>query len=61
MSIDEIRRLHYKEEGREEGEIKKAIEIAKKLLRKGVSIDIIVESTDLTIEEVENIKKEVVN
>ncbi|MBX4261265.1 hypothetical protein KTC96_06750 [Clostridium estertheticum] len=60
MSIDEIRRLHYKEEGREEGEIKKAIEIAKKLLRKGVSIDIIVESTDLTIEEVENIKKEVV-
>ncbi|MCB2355329.1 hypothetical protein [Clostridium estertheticum] len=54
MSIDEIRRLHYKEEGREEGEIKKTIEIAKKLLRKGVSIDIIVESTDLTIEEVVN-------
>jgi len=61
LSIDEIRRLHYKEEGREEGEIKKAMEIAKRLLRKGVPIDIIVESTDLTIEEVENIKKEVVN
>ncbi|MGH4049885.1 MAG: Rpn family recombination-promoting nuclease/putative transposase [Clostridium sp.] len=61
LSIDEIRKLHYKEEGREEGEIKKAIEIAKKLLRKGVSIDIIVESTDLTVEEVEDIKKEFVN
>ena len=65
MTIDEIRKLHYKEEGREEGreegEMNKAIEIAKKLLRKGVSIDIIVESTDLTIEEVENIKKEVAN
>ncbi|MGV8983307.1 Rpn family recombination-promoting nuclease/putative transposase [Clostridium sp.] len=65
LSIEEIRKLHYKEEGREEGreegEIKKAIEIAKKLLRKGVSMDIIVESTDLTIEEVEGIKNEISN
>ncbi|MBW9151466.1 hypothetical protein [Clostridium estertheticum] len=65
MTIDDIRKLHYKEEGREEGreegEMKKAVEIAKKLLRKGVSIDIVVESTELTMEEVESINKELFN
>ncbi|WP_290445857.1 hypothetical protein [Clostridium estertheticum] len=41
--------------------MKKAVEIAKKLLLKGVSIDIVVESTELTMKEVESINKELFN
>ena len=52
-----------KEEGREEGreeEREKAkedkIKIAKKMLRRGTSVNIVAEDTELSIEEVENIK-----
>ena len=72
MTIDEIRKLHYKKEGREEGREEgrkegreKAkedkIKIAKKMLLRGTSVNIIAEDTELTIEEVENIKKEMSN
>ena len=42
--------------GKEEGIKQKAIEIAKNLLEKNISIEIIVETTGLTQEEVEKIK-----
>lgn len=44
--------MNYAEE---DGKKKKAREIAKKLLKKGVSIEIIVESTGLTKEEIEEL------
>ncbi len=44
------------EEGKEAGEKKKAIEIAKKAILKGMDNETIKELTDLTIEEIETIK-----
>ena len=52
--IDEFREL-----GHEEGVREKAIETAKKMLQKGYNITDISECTDLSIEEVEKLKKEV--
>ena len=46
-----------REEGIEEGEKKKTIEIAKEMLAKGIEIELIKEITKLTEEELENIKK----
>ena len=46
---------HAKEVGREEGKIEGKIETAKKLLKKGMPIDAIMEVTDLTEEEIEKI------
>ena len=65
LTIEEIRKLHYKEEGREEGreegieigEDKKAINIAKKMLKRGDLIDDIVELTELPEEKILEIKK----
>ena len=50
----------YREEGREEGRIegedKKAIEIAQNLFKMRLSIEIIIESTGLSKEEIEKLK-----
>ena len=46
-----------REEGIEEGEKKKTIEIAKEMLAKGIEIELIKEITKLSEEELENIKK----
>ncbi|WPY01780.1 PD-(D/E)XK nuclease family transposase (plasmid) [Candidatus Trichorickettsia mobilis] len=45
-----------REEGRAEGEIKKAIEIAKKMLAKRKTIEEIMEFTDLPLAEIEKLK-----
>jgi len=45
-----------KEEGREEGEKKKAIEVAKTLLKNNIDIQIIATSTGLSISEIEDLK-----
>lgn len=48
--------LEYgRKEGREEGERNKAIEIARKMKSKGMSIESIIEITELTKEEIENL------
>ena len=52
--IDEFREL-----GHEEGVREKAIETAKKMLRDNLDSNIISKYTDLSIEEVEKLKKEV--
>ena len=44
------------QEGVEQGEKKKQIEIAKKLLKKGMTIEEIVEITELSKEELEKLK-----
>ena len=46
----------YRKEGLKEGEKKKAIEIATRLLSKGFSIEEVAEDTGLTIEEVKKIQ-----
>ena len=43
--------------GEKHGELKKSKEIAKKLLEKNISIEIIEETTGLTKEEIEKLKK----
>lgn len=53
MTIDEIRKLYYQQKVKED--------VAKKLLEKGISVEIVVESTDLSLEEVEILKKEISN
>ena len=45
-----------KEEGRKEGEKRKSIEIARKLLGAGISDEVIAASTGLTINEIQNLK-----
>lgn len=56
MTVEQIRKMHYKKEGREEGEKKKAREIAKNLLdvldNKTIS-----EKTGLTEKEVEQLRE----
>jgi len=49
-------RLRGKAEGIEIGEAKRNIEIAKNLLKAGLSIDLITESTGLTEKEIEELK-----
>jgi predicted transposase/invertase (TIGR01784 family) len=45
---------------REEGEYKKALETSKRMIRDGMPLDVISKYTELTIEELEKLKKEVV-
>jgi len=52
----EIGLVEGKEVGRDEGEKKKAIDIAKKLLKKNIDINIILETTGLTAEDILKIK-----
>ncbi len=47
--------LEGREEGREEGEIKKAKEIARKMKLTGLSIEMIEDMTGLTKHEIENL------
>jgi predicted transposase/invertase (TIGR01784 family) len=56
---DEMARMRgSKAEGRAEGEKKKAIEVARKLLQRGIQTDIIVETTGLPPEKIANLGKE---
>ncbi len=48
--------LKGKLEGKKEGEHQKSIEIAKKMLKKGSSVEDVAEMTELSIDEIENIK-----
>jgi predicted transposase/invertase (TIGR01784 family) len=48
-----------KKEGREEGERKKALDIAKKMIKKGMDIETIEEFTGLTKKEIVELKKEI--
>lgn len=56
MSIDEIRKLHYKEEGKKIGENKKAIEIAKEMLLDNEPIEKIIKYSKLTKDEIEKLR-----
>ena len=54
---DVINQLYYaKEEGLAEGEAKKSLEIAKKMLKEGLSVDLICRTTGLSEEEVLKLK-----
>jgi predicted transposase/invertase (TIGR01784 family) len=48
----------YHEKGKEEGKLEGKTEVAKKMLAKNISIDEIVELTELTREQVEKLKKQ---
>ena len=48
-----------KAEGLEAGAKEKGIEIAKNFLKNGISIDLVSESTGLSVEELKELKKEV--
>ncbi|MGL9717625.1 MAG: hypothetical protein ACR5K9_02855 [Wolbachia sp.] len=45
--------------GHEKGEMKAKIAVAKNLLKAGVSVDLIAESTSLSLDEIEQLKEEV--
>ena len=50
---DVINQLYYaKEEGLAEGKTEERLEIAKKMLKEGLSVDLICRTTDLSEEEV---------
>ncbi|MGH4125763.1 MAG: Rpn family recombination-promoting nuclease/putative transposase [Clostridium sp.] len=56
LSIDEIRKLHYKEEGREEGKFEERIGIATEMLLDGESIEKIKKYSKLSEEEITKLK-----
>ena len=49
----------WKEEGKDEGKKEKQMEIAKNLIQKGLDNDFIVETTGLSLEEVEAMRAEI--
>ena len=51
-------RQKWIEEGETKGEVKKANEMARKLLRGGVAVDVIVEASGLTVAEVKELKRQ---
>ena len=56
---DVINQLYYaKEEGLAEGKTEERLEIAKKMLKEGLSVDFICQMTDLSEEEVLKLKSE---
>ena len=55
MPLEKARRKE-KQNGIEEGAKEKQIEIAKKMIKKGMSIDEIMELTNLSEEEIEKLK-----
>lgn len=55
--MDNLASEHFlREEGKAEGEIRKAIQIAQNLLRAGLNSNLISESTGLSIEEIEKLR-----
>ena len=50
---------HAKEEGREEGEQQKALEIARNLLESELSVDLVIKTTILSEEEVKNLEAKI--
>ncbi|MGF9796869.1 Rpn family recombination-promoting nuclease/putative transposase [Brevibacillus agri] len=54
----EIRQQKAREEGLAEGERQKAIQMAKKMLARGKDVEEIAEFTELTVEEIEQLKKQ---
>ncbi len=61
MTIDEIRKIHYTQKGREEGIKEGKIKIAENLLKMGLDVEKIAIAAELTVEEVEEIKKKMIN
>ncbi|MEL7597760.1 MAG: hypothetical protein AAGU01_06105 [Clostridiaceae bacterium] len=65
MTIDEIRKIYYTQKGREEGReeaIKEGIiKIAENLLKMGLDVEKIAIAAEFTVEEVEEIKKKMIN
>jgi hypothetical protein len=61
MTIDEIRKLHYKEEGREEGEMKKAMEMAKEMILDGEGDEKIKRYTKLEEKTIGELRKGLIN
>ncbi len=61
MTIDEIRKIHYTQKGREEGIKEGKIKTAENLLKMGLDVEKIAIAAELTVEEVEEIKKKMIN
>ena len=61
VAVQEYGYVHGKEEGREEGReegiVEGKIQIAKKMLEKNLDIELIMETTGLTKEEIEKVKE----
>ncbi len=66
MSVQYTAKIEAKEEGKREGKIEgkwegkqeKAIEIAKRMIKRGIETAIIAEDTGLSIEQIEQLRKE---
>jgi predicted transposase/invertase (TIGR01784 family) len=50
---------HAEDKGREEGEQKKALEIARNLLESGLSVDLVIKTTSLSEKEVKNLEAKI--
>lgn len=68
MTIDDIRRIYYTQKGREEGieegrkeRQEEKIKVVKNLLKMGLDIEKIAEATELTVDQVEEIKNKMIN
>lgn len=58
---DMMKRIGLHEKFKNKGKNEGRKEIAKKMLRRGTPVDIVAEDTSLSIDEVDNLKKELSN
>lgn len=57
MTVDQIRQKYYEQKGREEGVKKTAVN----LLKMGMSDTVVAEGTGLTLDEIKELKKQIIN
>ena len=61
MTVDQIRQKYYEQKGREQGREESVKKIAANLLKMGISDKVVVESTGLTLDEIKELKKQIMN
>lgn len=61
MTVDQIRQKYYEQKGREEGREEGIRKTAINLLKMGMSESVVAEGTGLTIDEIKELKKQIMN
>ena len=61
MTVDQIRQKYYEQKGREEGRKEGVKKTAVNLLKMGMSDTVVAEGTGLTLDEIKELKKQIIN
>ncbi len=61
MTVDQIRQKYYEQKGRKQGQEEATKKTAVNLLKMGISDKVVAEGTGLTLDEIKEIKKQIMN